>query len=201
MSEDRYREQHKQRLAYMPWLFDTIKPSQKAWVRHWQAEIQAELMSLEDIRIGEDVFIAPQACLFAEPGRTIHIGDGARIAADCVLHGPLDLGQHVSINHHVTMDGGSAGIQVGDHSRIAAYATLYAFNHGLAAETLVRKQPVSSRGITIGRDVWIGAQAGIVDGVEIGDGAVIGMGALVSRNVEAYVIVAGNPARPVGRRR
>lgn len=200
MNDERYREQHMLRLAYMPWLYDRLKSHQREWATQWQAEIQQTLMELESIEIGENVFIAPQARLFAEPGRTIVIGDGARIAADCVLHGPLTIGAHVSINHHVTMDGGRAGIRIGDHSRIAAYATLYAFNHGMDACQLVREQPVSSRGISIGADVWIGAQAGVVDGVQIGDGAVVGMNAQVVHDVEPYAIVAGNPARAVGRR-
>ncbi len=184
----------------MPWLYDTLKPAQREWAEAWQAEVQAALVDLETVEIGSNVFIAPEAQIFAEPGRTVRIGDGVRIAADCVLHGPITFGNHVSVNHHVTMDGGSAGITVGAHTRIAAYATLYAFNHGMAKDKLVREQPVTSSGIVLGTDVWIGAQAGIVDGVTVGDGAVVGMNAQVTRDVEPYVIVAGNPAEPIGRR-
>lgn len=201
INDDRYREQHKLRLAYMPWLYDSLKPAQKSWARAWQMEIQASLAALETVEIGVDVFIAPQARIFAEPGRTIRIGDGVRIAADCVLHGPITLGAHVSVNHHVTMDGGRTGITIGAQSRIAAYATLYAFNHGMAANQPIREQAVNSTGIHVGEDVWIGAQAGIVDGITIGDGAIIGMNAQVTRNVAAYTIVAGNPAAVIGNRR
>jgi len=200
MEDDPYREQHKLRLAYMPWLYDSLKPKQRQWASAWQAQIQQSLAQLETVVIGQDVFIAPQAQIFAEPGRTIRLGDGVRIAADCVLHGPINLGDHVSINHHVTMDGGRAGISVGANTRIAAYATLYAFNHGKSADQLVRQQPVTSLGISIGEDVWLGAQAGVVDGVKIGDGAVVGMNAQVVGDVAAYTTVAGNPARPVGGR-
>ena len=200
MEDDPYREQHKLRLAYMPWLYDSLKPKQRQWASAWQAQIQQSLAQLETVVIGQDVFIAPQAQIFAEPGRTIRLGDGVRIAADCVLHGPITLGDHVSINHHVTMDGGRAGISVGANTRIAAYATLYAFNHGKSADQLVRQQPVTSLGISIGEDVWLGAQAGVVDGVKIGDGAVVGMNAQVVGDVAAYTTVAGNPARPVGGR-
>lgn len=200
MQDDQYREQHKLRLAYMPWLYDRLKPGQRQWAQAWQAEIQASLAELETVEIGRDVFIAPQARIFAEPGRTVRIGDGVRIAADCVLHGPVTLGPDVSVNHHVTMDGGRAGISVGANSRIAAYATLYAFNHGMQLQQLIREQPVTSRGIVLGEDVWIGAQAGVVDGVTIGDRAVVGMNAQVTRDVAACTVVAGNPARPVGSR-
>ncbi len=195
-----YREQHKLRLAYMPWLYHTLRPKHAEWAREWQAEIQTALAELETVEIGEDVFIAPQARIFAEPNRTIRIGNGVCIAADCVLHGPLLLGDHVSVNHHVTMDGGRAGIHIGAHTRIAAYTTIYAFNHGLAPEPLIREQKVTSSGIHIGEDVWIGAQAGVVDGVTIGDGAVIGMNAQVTRAVAPGDIVAGNPAVVVGKR-
>lgn len=200
MNSDRYREQHKLRLSYMPWLYDSLKPDQRAWAVAWQAEIQSRLLALETVEIGVDVFIAPEARLFAEPGRTLRIGDGVRIAADCVLHGPITLGAHVSVNHHVTMDGGRAGIHIGANSRIAAYATLYAFNHGMAADRLVREQPVTSSGIRIGEDVWIGAQAGIVDGITIGDGAVVGMNSQVTRDVAPFTIVAGNPAAIISTR-
>ncbi len=50
------------------------------------------------------------------------------------------------------------------------------------------------KGTTIGNDVWIGTDAKILPGVIVGDGAVIGAGAVVSKNVEPYAIVAGNPA-------
>lgn len=192
---DHYREQHKKRLSYMPWLYASLKPAQREWAEAWQREVQAALQALETVVVGADCFVAPEANLFAEPGRDIVIGDGCQIAAECFLHGPIRLGNHVSINQGVVMDGGRAGIEIGDHTRIAARCTFYAFNHGFVAGTLVREQPVTSTGIRIGRDVWIGAQAGIVDGVTIGDGAVVGMGAVVTRDVPPGMVVAGNPAR------
>lgn len=196
-----YRTQHKLRLSYMPWLYAELKPAHKTWAEEWQQETQAYLQAVETIHIGKDCFIAPEAKLFAEPGRPIIVGDGSYIAADAVIHGPVTLGKNVSINHHVTMDGGSKGIHIGDNSRIAAYSQLYAFNHGMAADRLICEQPTHSQGIHIGEDVWLGANVGVVDGVTIGDHAVIGMGSLVSRDVEPYKTMVGNPLRLVGDRR
>ncbi|HWW55597.1 MAG TPA: type B chloramphenicol O-acetyltransferase [Sphingopyxis sp.] len=52
----------------------------------------------------------------------------------------------------------------------------------------------------IGHDVWIGSEAVVMPGVRIGDGAVIGTRAVVTRNVEPYTIVGGNPAAAIRRR-
>jgi len=54
-----------------------------------------------------------------------------------------------------------------------------------------------SRPVSIGDDVFVGARAVILKGVHIGNGAVIGAGAVVTRDVPAYAVVAGNPARIV----
>ena len=52
----------------------------------------------------------------------------------------------------------------------------------------------------IGNDVWIGSEAVIMPGITVGDGAVIGTRALVTRDVEPYAIVGGNPAKPIRKR-
>lgn len=197
---ERYRQQHKLRLSYMPWLYSNLKPAHRRWAQIWQDEWQAYLMMMETIVIGKNCFVAPEARLFAEPGRPIVMGDNSYIAADSVLHGPITLGQYVSINHHVSLDGGRKGIHIGDNSRIAAYTYAYAFNHGMDEDRLIRDQDVNSQGIRIGCDVWIGANCGIVDGVSIGDHAVVGMGSIVTKSVAEKSKVAGNPARIIGSR-
>ena len=52
----------------------------------------------------------------------------------------------------------------------------------------------------IGNDVWIGSEAIIMPGITVGDGAVIGTRALVTRNVEPYAIIGGNPAKTIRKR-
>ena len=54
--------------------------------------------------------------------------------------------------------------------------------------------------IVIGNDVWIGCEAAILPGVKIGDGAIIGARAVVTKNVEPYTIIAGNPAKKIRNR-
>jgi len=59
---------------------------------------------------------------------------------------------------------------------------------------------IPSGDTVIGNDVWIGSEAIIMPGVRIGDGAVIGTRALVTRDVEPYAIVGGNPAKVIRKR-
>jgi len=185
----------------MPWLWDALKPRQRLWAEPWQAAIQAELCRLERVTLGAGGFIAPEAALFAEPHRDILFGDRFRIAAGVFLHGPIQCGDDVSLNVGVTIDGGRAGVTIGSDCRLASHVSIYAWNHGIAPDAPVRSQPVTSQGVTLGQDVWIGTRACIRDGVTIGDHAVIGMGSVVTRDVPTWAIVAGNPARIIGDRR
>ncbi len=62
------------------------------------------------------------------------------------------------------------------------------------------KQYPSKGNIEIGNDVWIGYKAVIMAGVKIGDGAIIGAYSVVTKDVEPYTIVGGNPAREIKKR-
>ncbi len=193
----KYREQHKHRLNYMPWLYWTLKPKHRAWAEAWQKEYQAYLMEMETVEIGENCFISPLAHIFAEPGRKIIIGDNSFIAADCTLHGPLNIGREVAINHHCILDGGRAGIKLHDQVRIAAYCHLYAFDHGMDLAEPIYKQAVRSQGIEIGQDVWLGAHVGVKDGIKIANQAIVGMNSMVTKDIAEREVVVGNPAQRI----
>jgi len=103
----------------------------------------------------------------------------------------MTIGEHVFANHGFTcMSGG--GITIGDGTMIGPDAALLTVNHDLND-----LQVLIFKGITIGKGAWIGARAIILPGVTIGDGAVVGSGSVVTHNVPANMVVAGNPARPL----
>jgi acetyltransferase-like isoleucine patch superfamily enzyme len=199
--EELLREQHKLRMEHMPHLYFEANAEIRAWAGPWQEELRVALRALEAVVLDDTCFIARSARLFAEPRRQIKIGPRAAIAADAFLHGPIELGADVCINAFAVLDGGRKGIMIGEGTRIASHASVYAFDHGMAPDTAVRTQAVKSQGVRIGRDVWIGAQACVTDGVIIGDHAIVGAGAVVTRDIEPYAITAGVPARRIGDRR
>ena len=60
---------------------------------------------------------------------------------------------------------------------------------------LFKEEKYTKHSCNIGHDVWIGFGATILPGLNIGTGAIIGAGSIVTKDVEAYSIVAGNPAK------
>jgi NDP-sugar pyrophosphorylase family protein len=64
----------------------------------------------------------------------------------------------------------------------------------------IEGHPATNGDVTIGNDVWIGSGATIMSGVNVGHRAVIGANSCVTRDVEPYAIVAGNPARLIRHR-
>jgi maltose O-acetyltransferase len=73
---------------------------------------------------------------------------------------------------------------------------VYAATHPVDAETRSRGLEYA-RPVTIGDDVWIGGAAVVLPGVTIGDRAVVGAGSIVTHDVPADVVAAGNPCRPL----
>lgn len=95
-----------------------------------------------------------------------------------------------------------ADITIGDDVMMGPQCIIYGRNH-IFSRTDV---PMNAQGmddfspVTIDSDVWIGARVTILGGVTIGRGAIVGAGSVVTRDVEAWSIVAGNPARFVRHR-
>ena len=61
--------------------------------------------------------------------------------------------------------------------------------------TMIEQGSTESEPITVGNDVWIGRRVIIMPGVNIGDGCVIGAGAVVTKDIPAYSVVGGVPAK------
>jgi acetyltransferase-like isoleucine patch superfamily enzyme len=83
------------------------------------------------------------------------------------------------------------------------WLTTYPFNvinDDFPAALAITGHPSSKGDVIIGNDVWIGFGATIMSGVSIGDGAVIGAYTVVTKDVEPYTIVAGNPMRIIKKR-
>ena len=134
---------------------------------------------------------------FDNPG-AVRIGAGCYVqrgveASAEVGRAGLRIGDQVQINRDVHLDT-TGGLVIGDRTLISEGVVIYTHDHGLDP----RAVPVPMVK-TIGTGVWIGLRAVILPQCRrIGDGAVIGAGAVVTCDVPAGAVVAGNPARVIG---
>ena len=110
-----------------------------------------------------------------------------------------DYGQNIKVGKNVFINSGccfqdQGGIEIGDNALIGQQVVLATLNHDLMPQQRANMLPAP---IKIGKDVWIGAHATILSGVTIGNGAVIAAGAVVTKNVPAFAVVGGVPAKTI----
>lgn len=112
----------------------------------------------------------------------------------------LTLGDRVYCGRNVYL-GSYYPISIGQDSLIGAYSYLISGNHRFKdIQIPIRLQGYQGAPIKIGGDVWIGCHVVILPGVTIGDGAVIAAGAVVNKDVPAYEVWGGIPARKISTR-
>lgn len=125
-------------------------------------------------------------------------GSGSSVQTGCrFLNGrKVHLGERNVINFGCLLDGRKFHIRMGNDVSMGPEASILTLGHD------PQSPDFADRGgdVIIGNRVWIGYRAIVLPGVTIGEGAVIGAGAVVTKNVEPFSIVAGNPARKIGER-
>ena len=126
-----------------------------------------------------------------------------RFVEACVGHLYPDLGDRLVIGRFCAIASGVRFIMNGANHAMTGLSTFpfNIFGNGWEKGFDVATITAGLRGDTvIGNDVWLGERATILPGVSIGDGAIVASLSVVSRDVEPYAVVAGNPARVVRRR-
>jgi len=107
------------------------------------------------------------------------IGDRSRIGLGCTIIGPVKIGNDIMLAQNIVISG---------------------LNHSYEDITMsISAQGVTTKAIEIDDETWIGANSVIVAGVKIGKHCVIAGGSVVTKDVPAYSIAAGNPAKVLKR--
>ena len=93
-------------------------------------------------------------------------------------------------------------VKIGNYVMMGTHCLIISQNHRFDDRSIpmCRQGFQEDRPVTVEDDVWIGSRVIILPGVRMGQGAIIGAGAVVTEDVEPYTLVAGNPAKMVGRR-
>ncbi|MFP3464285.1 acyltransferase [Leifsonia sp. SIMBA_070] len=176
-------------LDYSPWRF---------WAEADESRQQRQREALQELGrrphhdIGDGCFVSELA---AVDNDELRLGDRTYIAAGAYLTGSLRAGADCSINPYTVVRG---RVELGDGVRIGAHTSILGFNHTMSDPDLpVFRQPLTSAGVRVGDDVWIGSHVVILDGVTVGDRSVLAAGAVVTKDVPAGAVVGGNPARRI----
>jgi acetyltransferase-like isoleucine patch superfamily enzyme len=112
-------------------------------------------------------------------------------------HGSVAIGARTIFGHHCTL-AAIESVTIGEDCLIAEMVSIRDHDHAFETTSVpIREQGAVVSPVCIGRDVWIGGKATITRGVTIGDGAVIGANAVVTRDVPAYAVAVGIPARVI----
>lgn len=154
--------------------------------------------------IGEGTVISAYSQISSSNGGMIKIGNNCEIGRGVLIlsyGGKIIIGDNCSFNPY-TLIYGHGGLTIGNNVRIAAHTVIIPANHVfINPNKIIREQGLTTIGITIKNDVWIGAGAKILDGVTIETGSVIGAGAVVTKSTQPFSINAGVPAKEICNRR
>ena len=127
----------------------------------------------------------------AKIGRCVHVYNTATV----YMPWNLEIGDWSSIGEHAYVYN-LGRISIGSRTTISQRAHLCAGSHDYESPDL----PLLKPPISVGDQAWICADAFLGPGVRVGEGAIVAARAVVTRDVEPWVIVGGNPARPIKKR-
>lgn len=155
----------------------------RKWTRLYNQTIETDIKERESIlkqllgSTGENIYIEPN--FICDYGYNIFVGENFYANFDCLI---LD----------------TCSVEIGDNCMLAPGVHIYTATHPLLPDE--RNSGLEyGKPVKIGHNVWIGGRSIINPGVTIGDNVVVASGSVVTKDIPANVVVAGNPARIIKR--
>ena len=141
-----------------------------------RSNTRMDVFPFNKFEIGSDSIIEDFSTINNGVG-DVFIGNNCGIGLSNVIIGPVKMGNYVMLAQNIVISG---------------------LNHGYEDVTIPpRRQKVVTKQITIGNDVWIGANSVVTAGVTIGRHAIIGAGSVVTKDIPEFSVSVGNPARVI----
>lgn len=164
------------------------------------------LLGTNKIELYDGVVIHDFAKLNAENSKD----KGIIIGSNTIIHeftyikasdGLIKIGNNSTLNSFCLLYGGEKNIIIGNGVRIATGCSMVGNSHVFSDITkYIFTQGVTSKGIIIEDDVWLGSGVRVLDGVTIGKGSVIGANSVVNKNIPPYSVAVGVPASVIKKR-
>ncbi|MBB1194033.1 acyltransferase [Flavobacterium sp. SOK18b] len=156
------------------------------------------------LRLGNQVYVSALSKNGIHFGDNVSIGAFSRVIVSTSLNNignKIVIGNNVGIGEFAYL-GGAGGLEIGDECIVGQYFSCHPENHNYDdLEISIRHQGVTRKGITIGKNCWIGSKATILDGVIIGNGSIIAAGSVVTKSFPENSIIGGIPAKIIKNRK
>lgn len=164
----------------------------------------AKILNPKNILFGKRVTIDQYTILDGYSAEKIVLGDSVKIGAFSKLTSTshfskygigLKMGDNSAIGDF-THFGASGGIEIGENVIMGSYISFHSENHNYSdTSKLIREQGVTSKGIKLGNNIWVGAKVTFLDGCVVGDNSVVAAGAVVNGIFPDNVVIGGIPAK------
>jgi acetyltransferase-like isoleucine patch superfamily enzyme len=152
------------------------------------------------LRLGNHVYVSALSKNGIQFGENVSIGAFSRVIVSTSLNNIGDkivIGNNVGIGEFAYL-GGAGGLEIGDECIVGQYLSCHPENHNYENTAIsIRHQGISRKGITIGKNCWIGSKVTILDGVIIGNGCIIAAGSVVTKSFPENTIIGGVPAKVI----
>jgi len=163
-----------------------------------------KIVNSKNIVFGKSVTIDKHCVLDGFSSRKIILGNCVKIGAFSKLISTshfskygigLTMGNNSAVGQF-TEFGAAGGIEIGNDVIMGSYVSFHSENHNfLDTEKLIREQGVTSKGIKLGNNIWVGAKVTFLDGCEVGNNSVVAAGAVVNGIFPDNVVIGGVPAK------
>ncbi len=164
------------------------------------------LLNYQNISFGKNVTIDKYTILDGYSSERIVLGNFVKIGAFSKLTSTshfskygagLKMGNNSAIGDF-THFGASGGIEIGNDVIMGSYISFHSENHTFSdSSKLIREQGVTSKGIKLGNNIWVGAKVTFLDGCVVGNNTVVAAGAVVNGVFPDNVVIGGIPAKVI----
>lgn len=159
------------------------------------------------LRLSMGTFIDDRVLIYQDrDGGPVKLDRKVLIYRDTIIQtgagGSVTIGAYSSLQPRCQLSAYKGTIQIGCNVQIAPNCAFYPYDHGIAIDKPINKQPLQTKGgIIVEDNAWLGVGVIVLSGVRIGKGAVIGAGSVVTKDIPENAIAVGAPARVVGNRK
>lgn len=171
--------------------------------------LSVDLQSKRQIKLGNNVSIAPRVSISGLSTEGISIGNSVTIDTGAILRASgviRNLGVGIIVGDRTSIGAfnlilGQGGVKIGNDCLLGPNVTVLSENHIYVNKYIpIRDQGEKRESTEIEDDVWIGAGVTVLAGARIGRGCVVAAGAVVRGDVAPYSIIGGIPAKELGQR-